>query len=222
MLKKISLYFLTINMIYQYYEFFYWYLNDEQIQIELALNMGLLSFFSGIIFVLFVHISYFPKNIVNSAMIPTYPPLIMIFSVNLGLLIGVSNLYFFQIYKLPEALNVFRSYEFGSFLILISFLILYLSVGLFKNNNEDPNPVTQTNQLLTSGIYKYIRNPMYLALVIFQIGIGMALSFLHISLLAFFTIILLHYKIIKKEEIYLKNLFGDNYKNYLQNSRRWI
>ena len=110
----------------------------------------------------------------------------------------------------------------ASLTILVSFLIIYLSVGLFKINSEDPNPVTQTNKLLTTGIYKYSRNPMYLALVIFQIGIGMVLSFLHISLLAFVTMILLHYKIIKKEEVYLKNVFGNSYKNYLQNSRRWI
>ena len=209
-------------MFYHYFVFFNWYLSDEPIQIELAMNMGLLAFLSGLVFILFIHITYFPRKIENAALIPTYPPLIMLFSVNLGLLIGISNLYFFQIYKLPELLNVFRSYEFGSFLILVSFLIIYFSVGLFRVNNEDPNPVTQTNRLLTAGIYKHIRNPMYLALVIFQAGIGMALSFLHISLLASVTVLLLHYKIIKKEEEYLKNIFGDKYKNYLQNSRRWI
>ena len=95
-------------------------------------------------------------------------------------------------------------------------------MGLFRQNTEDPNPITQTNKLITNGIYKYIRNPMYLALVIFQIGLGISLSFLHISLMSIFTIITLHYFVIKREETYLKNLFGVDYESYQTKSRRWI
>ena len=63
---------------------------------------------------------------------------------------------------------------------------------------------------------------MYLALVIFQIGIGMSLSFLHISLMSIITVYFLHNYVIKKEEVYLKKLFGKEYDRYLNNSRRWI
>ena len=95
-------------------------------------------------------------------------------------------------------------------------------MGLFRQNTEDPNPITQTNRLITNGIYKYIRNPMYLALVIFQIGLGISLSFLHISLMSIFTAITLHYFVIKKEETYLLDLFGVDYESYKARSRRWI
>ena len=101
-------------------------------------------------------------------------------------------------------------------------MLIFLSVGLFRQNEEDPNPTTQSNKLITSGIYKYIRNPMYLALVILQIGLGISLSFLHISLMSIFTAIALHYFIIKREETYLKNLFGADYESYKAKSRRWI
>jgi protein-S-isoprenylcysteine O-methyltransferase Ste14 len=63
---------------------------------------------------------------------------------------------------------------------------------------------------------------MYLALVILQIGLGISLSFLHISLMSIFTAIALHYFIIKREETYLRNLFGVEYENYKAKSRRWI
>ena len=95
-------------------------------------------------------------------------------------------------------------------------------MGLFKKSNEDPNPTTASNKLITSGIFKYTRNPMYLALVIFQIGIGMSLSFLHISLMSIITVYFLYNYVIKKEEVYLKKLFGKEYDRYLNNSRRWI
>ena len=209
-------------MFYQYINFFSWYLGDTQIQIENAYSLGIIAFISGLAFILFIHISYFPRKLNNSAAIPSFPPLIMLFSLNLGFFIGISNLYVIQLYKLPVFLDTLRSSELGGAAMLVSFILIFLSVGLFKQNEEDPNPTTQSNTLITIGIYKYIRNPMYLALVIFQIGLGISLSFLHISLMSIFTAIILHYFVVKREETYLRKIFGDDYENYKARSRRWI
>ena len=209
-------------MLYQYAIFFSWYLGNTQIQIESAFSLGMIAFISGLVFILFIHIAYFPKELDNSAIIPTFPPLIMLFYFNIGFFIGISNLYVIQLYKLPVFLDYLRSPELGGSVILVSFILIFLSVGLFRQNTEDPNPITQTNKLITTGIYKYIRNPMYLALVIFQIGLGISLSFLHISLMSIFTIITLHYFVIKREETYLKKLFGVDYESYITKSKRWI
>ena len=209
-------------MLYQYSIFFSWYLGNSQIQIESAFSLGMIAFISGLVFILFIHIAYFPKELDNSAIIPTFPPLIMLFYFNIGFFIGISNLYVIQLYKLPVFLDYLRSPELGGSVILVSFILIFLSVGLFRQNTEDPNPITQTNRLITNGIYKYIRNPMYLALVIFQIGLGISLSFLHISLMSILTIITLHYFVIKREEAYLKKLFGVDYESYKTKSKRWI
>ena len=209
-------------MLYQYSIFFSWYLGNSQIQIESAFSLGIIAFISGLAFTLFIHVSYFPRELNNSAAIPTFPPLIMLFYFNLGFYIGISNLYVIQLYKLPVFLDYLRSPELGGSVILVSFILIFLSVGLFRQNTEDPNPITQTNRLITNGIYKYIRNPMYLALVIFQIGLGISLSFLHISLMSILTIITLHYFVIKREEAYLKKLFGVDYESYKTKSKRWI
>ncbi len=209
-------------MLYQYAIFFSWYLGNTQIQIESAFSLGIVAFISGLVFILFIHIVYFPRELNNSATIPTFPPLIMLFYFNIGFFIGISNLYVIQLYKLPVFLDYLRSPELGGSVILVSFILIFLSVGLFRQNTEDPNPITQTNRLITNGIYKYIRNPMYLALVIFQIGLGISLSFLHISLMSILTIITLHYFVIKREETYLKKLFGVDYESYKTKSKRWI
>ena len=209
-------------MLYQYSIFFSWYLGNSQIQIESAFSLGMIAFISGLVFILFIHIVYFPTELNNSATIPTFPPLIMLFYFNIGFFIGISNLYVIQLYKLPVFLDSFRSPELGGLVVLVSFILIFLSVGLFRQNTEDPNPVTQSNKLITTGIYKYIRNPMYLALVIFQIGLGISLSFLHISLMSILTIITLHYFVIKREEAYLKKLFGVDYESYKTKSKRWI
>ena len=222
MFKRYSSFLLLANMLYQYAIFFSWYLGNTQIQIESAFSLGVIAFVSGLVFILFIHIMYFPRELNNSAAIPTFPPLIMLFYFNLGFFIGISNLYVIQLYELPVFLDALRSPELGGLVVLVSFMLIFLSVGLFRQNTEDPNPVTQSNKLITTGIYKYIRNPMYLALVIFQIGLGISLSFLHISLMSIFTIITLHYFIVKREETYLQKLFGVDYESYKAKSRRWI
>ena len=222
MFKKYSSYLLLANMLYHYVNFFNWYLGNIKIQIESAFSLGVIAFISGLAFILFIHISYFPRRLSNSASIPPSPPLIMLFSLNLGFFIGISNLYVIQLYKLPLFLDALRSPELGGLVMFVSFMLIFLSVGLFRQNQEDPNPTTQSNKLITVGIYKYIRNPMYLALVIFQIGLGLSLSFLHISVMSIFTAITINYFIIKREETYLREIFGIDYENYKARSRRWI
>ena len=156
MFKKYSSYLLLANMLYQYAIFFSWYLGDTQMQIESAFSLGMIAFISGLVFILFIHIAYFPRELNNSAAIPTFPPLIMLFYFNIGFFIGISNLYVIQLYKLPVFLDYLRSPELGGSVILVSFILIFLSVGLFRQNTEDPNPITQTNRLITNGIYKFL------------------------------------------------------------------
>ena len=222
MFVRYSSYILLFNFIYHYYDFFLWYLGDQPIQIEYAYNKGRYAFTSALIFIIYIHVFFFPKNKLDTPRIPSFPPLIMLFSLNFGLLIGVYNLYIIQLYKLPEFLNYLRSVGIGSIFILLSFLLIYFSIQSFKKHQEDPNPTTESNILITSGIFKYIRNPMYLALTLFQFGIGATLSFIHISLMSFVTIVLLHYFVVRKEENYLTDKFGRSYITYINNTKRWL
>ena len=222
MFVRYSSYILLFNFIYHYYVFFTWYLGDKQIQIEYAYHKGMYAFVSALIFMIYIHIMLFPKKISDAASIPSFPPLIMLLSLNIGLFIGIYNLYVIQLYKLPDFFNYLRSTEIGLIIILTSFILIYFSVKSFTNYKEDPNPTTKSDVLITSGIFKYIRNPMYLALTLFQFGVGASLSFIHISLMSFITIVLLHYLIVKREEEYLKAKFGIHYTKYLNKTRRWL
>ena len=221
MLKRYSAYLILLSMFYYYYDFFNWYLSGEQLQIEKAFSKGVSAFIVALVFIVYVHIVYFPK-LTMSPIIPTFPPLIMLFSLNIGLGVGITNLYLLQLYQLPIVLDPLRSPVLGIGIIIFSLILIYFSVGVFRQNNEDPNPTTVTDTLITSGIFKHIRNPMYLSLSLFQFGVGIALSFLHISLMSFVTVILLHFFVIVREENYLKQKFGRKYEDYLKNSRRWI
>lgn len=85
----------------------------------------------------------------------------------------------------------------------------------------EPNP-KGTTALVTTGVYRYTRNPMYLGLVICLIGFAGFLNSLYslIWVIAF-VCYLTRFQIIPEEKA-LMNKFPDAYQTYRHNTRRWI
>jgi protein-S-isoprenylcysteine O-methyltransferase Ste14 len=102
---------------------------------------------------------------------------------------------------------------------------LWLIVGawtLFRRTGQDPKPWKPTPEIVLSGPYRFTRNPMYLGLTCIQIGLGMALNNLWISLLAAFSLLAVHFIAVIPEENYLTEKFGDSYRGYLAKVRRYL
>src|SRR3990167_4300142 len=78
--------------------------------------------------------------------------------------------------------------------------------------------------LIMSGPFAYLRNPLYLGNILIYFGIGIMFfaifPYLQIFAMAFFFI--QYYFIIKSEEEYLLGEYGDQYRNYSANVRRFI
>jgi protein-S-isoprenylcysteine O-methyltransferase Ste14 len=102
---------------------------------------------------------------------------------------------------------------------------LWLIVGawrLFRQTGQDPKPWKPTPEIVLSGPYRFTRNPMYLGLTCIQIGLGLALNNLWISLLAAFSLLAVHFIAVIPEENYLTEKFGDSYRGYLVKVRRYL
>tara|TARA_B100001778_G_scaffold56499_1_gene43480 strand:+ start:2185 stop:2862 length:678 start_codon:yes stop_codon:yes gene_type:complete len=220
--RKILVYLLFFYSLSNYYEFFSWYLGDEQMIIEDAYHLSLLSSIPMFIFIFLIHFFYYPKDNSDRANVISFPPIIFLFSINLAFTISMSNMYYFQIYELPEIFNIFRSTNMGLLLIIFALIIFYFSLNEFNKKNEDPIPTSPSNLIIDYGIYSLTRNPMYLALLIMQIGIGMILSVIHIIIFTLMTYFILKYYVIFPEEEYLENKFGDEYIKYKNSVKRWI
>ena len=114
---------------------------------------------------------------------------------------------------------------------LISFIILLVGVLILINpilkfikskTTIDPIKFKKVNKLITSGIYKYSRNPMYLGLLMIVIST----SIFYLNIFSLTTPILFVCWInrfqIKREEIFLTEKFGKEYILYKTKTRRWI
>ena len=110
----------------------------------------------------------------------------------------------------------------GLSLISGSLGLMFWAEGTFKRWETAVNPDNPVTTLVTSGPYRFSRNPMYLAFVLIQIGIGLALS----SWWLFITLppawIMLRWGAIAREEQYLTEVFGDEYLDYKTAVRRWL
>jgi len=109
-------------------------------------------------------------------------------------------------------------------ILLISVLIALCAVWSFKRARTTISPTKPQNSaaLVTSGLFKYSRNPMYVAvafsLVAFTVYLGEALS---LTGVVAFVIYITQFQI-KPEERILKEKFGAPYETYLSKVRRWI
>tara|TARA_B100000963_G_scaffold11231_1_gene8724 strand:+ start:2216 stop:2668 length:453 start_codon:yes stop_codon:yes gene_type:complete len=112
-----------------------------------------------------------------------------------------------------------------SFIILsFGILILLNPVLKFKKSKTTINPIKfkKVNKLVTSGIYKYSRNPMYLGLLMIVISSSIFYLNLYSILTPLFFYLWINRFQIKREEIFLKDKFGKEYLSYKNNTRRWI
>ena len=122
-------------------------------------------------------------------------------------------LHFFQWEFLPQKqiiqANPF-SYFLGILIIIIAFIIMLVSIkDLGRNLSPFPRPITNSN-LVTKGIYRFTRHPMYYSLIFISIGVFIIKLSIYYLFLTISLALIIKFKI-ALEEKYLMNKF----KNYL-------
>ena len=145
------------------------------------------------------------------------PPIVALIGI---LLIFLSKDYILILYLHPHLQNTL------SLLFLIfGFVIIFLATKEFKKSETTVNPMKPetSTRLVTSGVFKYTRNPMYLGLA----SILLASCFYFSSLLGIIVYVPLFifyitvFQIIPEEES-MKTIFNDDYLDYCSKVRRWI
>jgi protein-S-isoprenylcysteine O-methyltransferase Ste14 len=112
----------------------------------------------------------------------------------------------------------------SSVLACIGLGLITLSAGLFKKFQTTINPLKPENAsyLVTTKTFKLSRNPMYLGMLILLIAASIQFNpiggfLICAGFISFITL----YQIIPEEEA-MHNLFGQEFKDYSNKTRRWI
>jgi protein-S-isoprenylcysteine O-methyltransferase Ste14 len=85
-----------------------------------------------------------------------------------------------------------------------------------------PAPVFPTRRLVVTGLYRYVRNPMYLGVVITILGQGLLLGSLPLLEYGGLVWVLFHVFVLADEEPTLRASFGPEYKSFCAEVSRWV
>lgn len=110
----------------------------------------------------------------------------------------------------------------GVVIILASIAIAGAGIRAFKAADTNVDPRKPTLVLVETGPYRFTRNPMYLGMVLLQIGValGFGVDWAVPGAVAVWAI--LHWGVVLREEAYLTGKFGAPYKAFLGRTRRWL
>ena len=152
----------------------------------------------------------------KAAQVWFFPP----YLVFLGLII--SFLLEFLVYRnqLFDNSIIFRFL--GIILTIAAILLFVKSVRIFNLRKEKIHPRSISTQIFKDGPFQFSRNPIYLAMFVLLIGVGLTLNSFWFLYSGLVVAIMIHYGVIIPEENYLEQEFGKDYLAYKKPVRSWL
>jgi protein-S-isoprenylcysteine O-methyltransferase Ste14 len=111
----------------------------------------------------------------------------------------------------------------GVLLIALGIPVLLESFGRFAVEGlGTPAPILPTQHLVVRGFYRYVRNPMYVAVVSIILGQGLLLGNAYLLLYATVVWAAFHGFVLLYEEPKLRKTYGAEYEAYCRQVWRWM
>ena len=111
----------------------------------------------------------------------------------------------------------------GGALILVGAAVLLDSFARFAlQGRGTPAPIYPTATLVVSGTYRYVRNPMYLAVAALIAGQGLLIGSLPLLIYALAFGVVTHLFVLIYEEPTLRSTYGAQYEAYAAEVHRWL
>jgi protein-S-isoprenylcysteine O-methyltransferase Ste14 len=150
----------------------------------------------------------------DHADVKIHPPVLLVMHIVVAYLLG-------RFVPLPIVISpVIRNV--GLALAGIGFLSGILSLYAFTRARTTVNPHGSVTSIVSTGIYRFTRNPIYLGMVFMLIGFPLTFGNVWgIPLAPVFTY-LMNRLVIQHEEAYLERKFGGQYAGYKTRVRRWL
>ena len=110
----------------------------------------------------------------------------------------------------------------GSVVLLLGLVLLVFAGGLFKQAETDMVPFKNVTALVTTGVYSFTRNPMYLGMALILVGCAVIVGAATAFIIPVLFVVIIQYRFILPEEQMLRDLFPEAFPAYCNQVRRWI
>ncbi len=99
---------------------------------------------------------------------------------------------------------------------------VYCAMLFASRGTGTPSPLKPTQRLVTSGVFSYSRNPIYVGYVGFLLGLFLVFGHLTLLVYAMLVAAFIHLLLVLWEEPDLRRRFGSEYDSYCQAVSRWV
>ncbi|ELY55524.1 methyltransferase family protein [Natronolimnohabitans innermongolicus] len=103
-----------------------------------------------------------------------------------------------------------------------SLLYLHTAFRFASEGDGTPAPRDEPDDLVTGGVYRYTRNPMYIGVLLCLIGQAVRYRSLHVCWWGVVCWLGFHRRILEYEEPHLREKHGDAYEEYCERVPRWV
>ena len=138
------------------------------------------------------------------------PPLLAAAAIVLGLLLD----WLLPAYMLTLALSIVSRVVIGVVLIGTGLALIVPANLEFRSAGTHTEPWKPSVALVTDGIFGWLRNPMYVGGTFFLAGFAVLLASDWMLVMTVVFVMILHFGVVKREERYLEQKFGDAYRQY--------
>jgi protein-S-isoprenylcysteine O-methyltransferase Ste14 len=91
-----------------------------------------------------------------------------------------------------------------------------------SRHGTNVNPLRPTTVLVTDGVFKHTRNPLYVGISVALCGVALIFALDWVLVLIVPACILLHFAVVTREEAYLERKFGDEFRRYKARVPRYL
>jgi len=122
----------------------------------------------------------------------------------------------------PPAIPILALVLLGVSLIIAGITLIVKARRTFARYGQPTDPGHPTGRIISTGVFSYSRNPLYLGGVSVLLGISLTFNLPWVSLLLLPSIVACHFILIAPEERYLAARFGEEYASYTAQVHRWL
>ena len=125
---------------------------------------------------------------------------------------------------LPLSIGISPAARIGlvSAVVVAGVVLIIGAMGLFLRTGQKPSPFKSTPEIISTGVYRFTRNPMYVGMALLQAAVGIGLSNGWVVALIPAALVVIYATAIRHEEAYLERKFGQPYLDYMSSVRRWL
>ncbi len=145
------------------------------------------------------------------------PPPVYMFLAIIGMHYGAQFLPFLSFQFAEQFILSYALALFGIFILALTVLRYFR-----RRTTIQPNKLDQMSTLVTDGVNRYSRNPMYLAMLLLILSAGLYWGTFLVLIAAPAFVMVINKMQIEPEEEALEAIFGQDYLDYKQRVRRWM